>query len=130
MDSITFISDILTTLVTGKIKLIFINTCKDHVKSSDVSLRQYIFLQIRIYSRLKHPLQAWQYEILSNKVCLFGFKKKEKSQKSKQILTCMCLIGPSEFNKRFFKMEIVHFESQEYTMFFAKKFYGKSQKSS
>ena len=32
--------------------------------------RQYIFLQIRIYSMLKYPLQTWQYKILSNKVCL------------------------------------------------------------
>ena len=42
----------------AKIELIFINTCKDHVKSSDASLRQYIFLYFRIYLMLKYQLKA------------------------------------------------------------------------
>ena len=54
----------------ASLERIFINTCKDHVKSSDLSFRQYIFLQIRNYSMLKYPLPAWEYKILSNKVCL------------------------------------------------------------
>ena len=45
------------------LSLVFINTCKDHANSSGASLRQYIFLQIGVYSMQKYPLQAWQYEI-------------------------------------------------------------------
>ena len=41
-----------------KVELICINTCKDHVKSSDASLKQYIFLQISVYSMPKYPLQS------------------------------------------------------------------------
>ena len=41
-----------------KVELIFINTCKDLVKSGDASLKQYIFLQISVYSIPKYPLQA------------------------------------------------------------------------
>ena len=47
----------------------FINTYKDHVNFSGASLRQYIFLQIGVYSMQKYPLQALQYEIESIKVC-------------------------------------------------------------
>ena len=41
-----------------KVELIFINTCKDLVESGDASLKQYIFLQIGVYSMPKYPLQA------------------------------------------------------------------------
>ena len=36
--------------------------------------------------------------------------------KSKQILTCVCLNGSSQLNKPYFYMEIVRFESQEYAL--------------
>ena len=44
--------------VSHEVELVFINTCKDHVNSCDASLRQYIFLQIGVYSMQKYPLQA------------------------------------------------------------------------
>ena len=60
MDSILFISDIFKQkhCLLAQVELVFINTCKDHVNSSDASLRQYIFLQIGVYSMQKYPLQA------------------------------------------------------------------------
>ena len=39
-----------------------------------------------------------------------------KSNKSKQRLTCVCLNGSSELNKASFYIEIVQLESQEYTL--------------
>ena len=41
-----------------KVELTFINTCTDHVKSGDASLKQYIFLQNSVYSMPKYLLQA------------------------------------------------------------------------
>ena len=67
MDLILFIYDIFTQQhwLLAKCELIFTNrpTYIDHVKSSDASLRQYIFLQIRIYSMLKYPLQLTSLEV-------------------------------------------------------------------
>ena len=90
MDSILFIYDIFTQQhwLLVKFELIFTNTCKDHVKSSDACLRQYIFLQIRIYFMLKYQLIARQYQILFNEVCLFTFKKREKSRQSLRADVC------------------------------------------
>ena len=74
----SFISDIFKQKhwVLVKLELVFINTFKDHVNSIDASLRQYIFLQIGIYSMQKYPLQASQYEIECINVCFVQTERK------------------------------------------------------
>ena len=80
MDSILFISDIFKQKhwFLVKLELVFLNTFKDHVNYSDASLRQYIFLQIGVYSKQKYPLQAWQYETECINVCFVYIQTERK----------------------------------------------------
>ena len=78
-----------------KLELVFINTFKDHVNSSDASLRQY---RADLNLFIDHVLPA------------------NKPKQIKWIMTCVSLIGLSEFNTQYFFMGMVRFESQEYTL--------------
>ena len=148
MDSVLFISDIFKQKhwLLVKVELVFINTFKDHVNSSDASLRQYIFLQIGVYSVQKYPLQAWQYEIECINVwfvfkyliadwmnsykqrTLIGRAERIKPKQIKWIMTCVSLNGLSEFNTQYFFMGMVRFESQEYTLQGRMQFFAKLDK--
>ena len=90
-----------------KEELIFINNCKDHVKSSDASLKQYIFLQINVY---------WTSRSKFVHVYIDHALPATKPKQIKWIMTSVCLNGHSELNTQYFFIGMVWFESQEYTL--------------
>ena len=68
-----------------EVELIFINTCKDLVKSGDASLKQYIFFKLAFILCQNIDYRPDSMRLNAQRLVLFAFKQKENFHKMHMI---------------------------------------------